>query len=134
MPAYARYLLVWLLLAVVAVGNGIVRQATYGKLVPELAAHQLSTLTAIMASWAVVWLVHRAWPIVSAGQAWAIGIAWLVLTILFEFGFGHYVAGHSWARLFADYNVLEGRVWLLFLAWITVLPRVVYRPGRLAAD
>lgn len=128
-----KYLLAWLLLAVVAIGNGIVRQATYGRLLPELTAHQVSTLTAILASWAVAWLVHRAWPIASATQAWAIGAAWLVMTVLFEFGFGHYVAGHPWARLLADYNLLEGRVWLLFLAWIAVLPRVVYRSGRPAA-
>jgi len=129
-----RYLLVWLLLAVVAIANGIIRQATYGRLLPDLAAHQLSTLTAVLAAWAVVWLAHRAWPIGSAAQARAIGAVWLIMTVLFEFGFGHYVADHSWARLLADYNLLEGRVWLLFLAWITVLPGVVYRSGRAAAD
>jgi hypothetical protein len=129
-----KYLLVWLLLAVVAIGNGIVRQATYGKLLPELSAHQLSTLTALLAAWAVVWLANRRWPIASAAHAWKIGAAWLLMTVLFEFGFGHYVAGHSWERLLADYNLLEGRVWLLFLAWITVLPRFVYGPGRQAAD
>lgn len=124
---YSKYLLVWLLLAVVAVVNGIVRQSTYGKLMPELAAHQVSTLIGIVATGVVVWLVHRIWPLESATQAWAVGAAWFAMTILFEFGFGHFVAGHPWQRLFADYNILEGRVWPLFLAWILVLPSIIHR-------
>ena len=121
-----RYLMVWLLLAVVAVANGIVRESTYGKVVSELAAHQLSTVTGILASGAVVWLVNRVWPIESAAQAWIIGSLWLVCTVAFEFGFGHYVAGHSWERLLADYNLFAGRVWALFLLWVLVLPYVVF--------
>ena len=43
-----RYLLCWFLLAVVSVGNGILRQATYSDTLPELAAHQVSTFTGIV--------------------------------------------------------------------------------------
>lgn len=127
-----KYLLVWFLLAIVAIANGVLRQSTYGKAVPELAAHQISTVTAILASGAVVWVVNRFWPIQSVSQAWTIGACWLVMTIIFEFGFGHYVARHSWSRLFADYNLLEGRVWSLFLVWIAVLPYVVFRTTHTA--
>lgn len=123
----AKYLIVWLLLAVVAVTNGIVRQATYGKVVSDLAAHQISTVTAIAASGITVWIANRVWPIESSAQAWSIGIGWLVLTVAFEFGFGHFVAGHSWDRLFADYNLLQGRVWSLFLVWVLILPVVIYK-------
>lgn len=123
----AKYLLVWLLLAVVAITNGIIRQSTYGKAVSDLAAHQISTATAILAFGAVVWLVNRAWPIESVTQAWAIGGCWLIMTIAFEFGFGHYVAGHSWDRLLADYNIVTGRVWALFLVWVAILPWVVFK-------
>jgi len=128
-----KYLLVWFLLAIVAIANGIVRQSTYGKSVSDLAAHQISTITAILASGAVVWFVNRFWPIEAASQARAIGFSWLVLTIVFEFGFGHYVAGHSWNTLLADYNLLKGRVWPLFLVWVTVMPFVIYKVAAKAA-
>jgi len=120
-------MLVWLLLAIVAIANGIVRQSTYGKFVPELAAHQISTVTAILASGLVVWFVNRIWPIESASQALLIGACWLVMTVVFEFGFGHYVAGHSWARLVADYNLVAGRVWSLFLIWVAIMPYVIFK-------
>jgi hypothetical protein len=124
-----RYLLFWLILAVVAVLNGVLRQATYGRRLPELAAHQVSTVTGILLTGAVVWILGRFWPIGSAKEAWIIGFCWLLMTIAFEFGFGHYVAGHSWSRLFADYNLADGRVWSLFLLWIAVLPYLVWRTG-----
>ena len=120
-------MLVWLLLAIVAIANGIVRQSTYGKFVPELAAHQISTVTAILASGLVVWFVNRIWPIESASQALLIGACWLVMTVVFEFGFGHYVAGHSWARLVADYNLVAGRVWSLFLILVAIMPYVIFK-------
>lgn len=123
----SRYLFFWLILAVVAIANGVLRQATYGRHLPELAAHQLSTLTGILLTGGVVWTLNRFWPIGSAQEAWIIGVCWLLMTIVFEFGFGRYVAGHSWARLIADYNLLEGRVWSLFLAWITVVPYLTWR-------
>ena len=129
----AKYLLVWFLLAIIAVANGIVRQATYSKSVSDLAAHQISTVTAILATGAAVWFVHRSWTIESSSQAWTIGLLWLLMTATFEFGFGHYIAGHSWARLLADYNVLNGRVWSLFLVWIAIMPYVFFRLAARAA-
>lgn len=129
----ARYLLVWVLLAVVAVTNGIIRQATYGKSLSDLTAHQVSTVTAIVATGFTVWIVSRFWPIESSGQSWIIGICWFALTVAFEFGFGHFVAGHTWGRLLADYNLLEGRVWSLFLLWMLTMPFVIYKLSSLAA-
>ena len=126
----SQYLLFWFILAIVAVGNGILRQATYGRHLSDLAAHQVSTVTGILLIGGVVWTLNRLWPIGSAKEAWIIGACWLLMTVIFEFGFGHYVAGHSWSRLLADYNLLEGRVWSLFLAWIAVLPYVIWKTGK----
>ena len=129
---YIRYVLCWFLLAVVAIINGILREGTYGNSVSDLAAHQISTLTAIVFTGIVVWVFHRAWPLETAYQAWTIGLLWFVMTVLFEFGFGHFVAGHSFSRLFADYNLLQGRVWVLFLAWLAVMPYVFFRLSHAA--
>jgi len=126
-PMILRYAIAWVGLAVLAVGNGIARQYGYGPQMSELAAHQLSTVTAMVLTGAFVLVLQRRWPIESPGQAWAIGGLWLLMTVLFEFGFGHYVAGHDWDRLLADYALHEGRVWALFLLWILVLPRLTCR-------
>ncbi len=49
-------------------------------------------------------------------------LAWLGLTVAFEFLFGHYAMGHTWSRLLQDYKLLEGRVWVLLLIWVTMAP------------
>ena len=57
----------------------------------------------------------------------ALGVFWTALTIAFEFGFGHYVMGHPWERLLADYNILAGRIWVLVLATMLLGPLGVRR-------
>ncbi|MGB5628440.1 MAG: hypothetical protein WBM45_03925 [Woeseiaceae bacterium] len=123
----AKYVLVWLLLAIVAIANGVIRQSTYGNTVSESAAHQISTVTAILFSGGVVWVVNRYWAIESTSQALIIGGCWLVMTVAFEFGFGHYIVGHTWEKLIADYNLLQGRVWSLFLIWVAIMPFVIHK-------
>ena len=121
------YTLFWVVLAVVAIFNGAVREFTYGRKLTELRAHQLSTSTGMMLSGAAVWLFARFFPIVSMDAAFAIGLIWLCMTIAFEFTFGRLVGGHSWTKLLADYNLLAGRIWPIFLVWILLLPSIVYR-------
>jgi hypothetical protein len=49
----------------------------------------------------------------------------VVLTIVFEFGFGRYVDGKSWAELGRDYDLPSGHLWLAVLVWLGVGPVVV---------
>jgi len=42
------YLAFWIVLAVIAIANGVIRQATYGRAVSELRAHQISTGIAVV--------------------------------------------------------------------------------------
>ena len=121
------YTLFWVVLAVVAIFNGAMREFTYGRKLTELRAHQLSTLTGMVLSGAAVWLFARFFPIDSMGVAFAIGLIWLFMTIAFEFIFGRLAGGHSWKKLLADYNLLAGRIWPIFLVWILLLPWIVYR-------
>lgn len=123
----ARYVLVWFVLAIVAIINGIVRNEVYKNSLGELRAHQLSTLTGIILFGLVIWGFTRLWKITSAGQAWTIGFLWLGMTIAFEFVFGHYVIGHSWSKLFHDYHIFAGRIWILVLIWTTIAPYIFYK-------
>jgi hypothetical protein len=93
----------------------------------EITAHQLSTISGIVLLVIYTWIVLPWLRLGSPGDAWTTGGLWFGLTVAFEFLFGHFVAGHSWSRLLQDYNFLEGRVWLLVLAAILVVPRVIFQ-------
>lgn len=110
-----------------AILNGVIRDKGYGNHLNELAAHQISTFTAAILFGIYIAGLATFWPLESDTQALTLGLIWLVLTVSFEFLFGHYVAKHSWSRLFQDYHLLAGRVWSLLLVWITVAPWVFYR-------
>lgn len=127
---FRKYLAIWFGMPFLGILNGIIREAGYGRWMNELSAHQLSTLTGILIMTAYVWFFYRKWRIANARQALGIGAAWLALTILFEFGFGHYLVGHPWERLLHDYNLAAGRVWSIFLLWMTLLPYLLYRFKR----
>jgi hypothetical protein len=120
------YIMFWLVLVILGISNGVIREKTYGRYLTELQAHQLSTVTGIIAMTVAVWLLALFIRPRSLEMAIIIGVIWLSLTVAFEFGFGHLVAGHSWERLLADYNLFRGRLWSLLLLWILFLPSLVY--------
>jgi hypothetical protein len=57
-----RYLSVWLVLLVISVANGGVRDSTDGKQMSELRAHQVSALTGMVLLGAVICMFLRGWP------------------------------------------------------------------------
>ena len=122
-----RYVLAWIPMVFIGVINGILREATYGKYLSELRAHQVSTATGVLLLGIYICLVANLWGFESRIQALSIGCIWLTLTVGFEFIFGHYIAGHSWSKLLADYNIFAGRLWSLVLIWVAVAPLLFYR-------
>jgi len=122
-----RYLLAWLVMLLVSVANGTLRDFTYGKYLPELLAHQLSTYSGMVLLGVVIYVYVRRWPPASGRQALNIGLFWMSLTVAFEFLFFHYVGGHPWDELLAYYDLAAGRLWPLLLVWIFMAPYVSYR-------
>jgi hypothetical protein len=125
-----RYVLAWILLLVLAIANGALRQLTFGKHMSELRAHQLSTFIGAVIIGVCICLIIRTWPPSSSGQALAVGFIWLVLTMAFEFFMGLVLAHRPLSQVLHDYNLLAGRVWVLFLIWLTFAPWLFYRLCR----
>jgi len=112
------------------VANGITRDLTFAKKMSEPRANRVSVLTAITAFAAYFALLQRRWPLRTDGEAAKVGGAWLVLTVLFELGFGRLVARRSWRELGAEYDLTRGRLWPAVLAWLAVGPALARRLGH----
>jgi hypothetical protein len=132
MNSRRAWMLAWLGGPLVGIANGTLREVAYKDRVGELTAHQISTGSGIALFAGYFELLARLRPLTSTREALEVGIAWLALTVAFEFGFGRYVAHTSWRELLADYDLRKGRLWPLVLAWIALGPAVV-RARRVSA-
>lgn len=127
MKSIVVYFCCWFGLVILAIVNGILREKVYAPRLSELSAHQLSTLIFLLFSGLYIWQVTGIFRITSEKHAFVIGGLWLIMTVCFEFIFGHFLMGHSWNRLFHDYNILEGRVWILVLIWTVISPYLFFK-------
>lgn len=121
-----RYFLLWFPMLMLAIINGSARDLWYKKHIGELAARQVSTLSLIILFGCYFIVINKYFPPSSAKQALHIGLFWLILTLIFEFGFGRY-RGNSWQQLFDDYNIAKGHLWILIPIWVAVGPYVISR-------
>jgi hypothetical protein len=122
-----RYILMWFAMLAIAIANGALRQFTFGKVMPELYAHQLSTLIGFILIGLFIFFVIRKWPPASGRQALTIGLSWLVLTLAFEFFMGLVLAARPLDQVLHDYDLMSGRVWVLMLIWIMIAPWLFHR-------
>ena len=107
--------IIWIFIAFLAVGNGIFRQKFISPKLGDYAGHVISTVILILLIFIVTFFFVRHLQTSAIKDLLMIGIFWVALTVLFEFGFGHYVVGHPWSKLLADYNIFKGRLWCLVL-------------------
>lgn len=129
-----RALAVWLLILLLAVLNGAVRDAW---LTPRLGDTVGRGLSSVSLSFVVFLTTALTIPWIRPGssrEAWGIGVLWLGLTLAFEFVAGHYAFGRPWSELLSDYDVRRGRLWILVLvvtllspAWTARLRQVLER-------
>lgn len=111
-----RSILTWISFTPIAILNGIIRETTYKNLVGDFAAHQVSTIPAIIAFIVLAYFMLRKYiNLAKNWQLFFIGFFWFIVTVIFEFSFGYFVDGNSWQSLINDYNLFQGRLWLLFL-------------------
>jgi hypothetical protein len=122
-----RWLAAWLGMAALGVTNGVLREVTYQPHVGERTGHQISTFTLMALIAGYVWWLQRRWPLLSDRQAVSIGVTWALMTLAFEFGFGHYVDGLSWEKLVADYDLTAGNLWVLVPLTVALAPSAARR-------
>lgn len=116
----------WLGFAAIAVGAGILRVLWLQPRLGEHTSNQVETLGLVvilaMLIWlAVPWLV----PGLERRHLVRLGLFWVLLTLAFEFLFGHFVDGASWESLLADYDMTAGRLWILVPITMALQPALI---------
>lgn len=117
----------WLLILVLAILNGILREAV---LLPYLGTPVAFVLSGLMLSLFIlaVAVALASWLRLSSfSRCVAVGALWLGLTLIFEFSFGGIVQGQSWGEMLDAYTFKDGNIWPLVLVVTVVAPLIAAR-------
>ena len=115
---------VWLLMAVVAVANGVFRETVIVPEVGETTGHVVSTALLVGAILVISYGFFSITSIQYAGvEALLVGVLWTTLTVGFEFLVG-YLEGAPVSETLAQYDVFAGQVWILVPLTLLLAPHV----------
>ena len=118
----ARTIIAWFVILLVAILNGGVREKFVRPQLGDFAAELVGAAVLSLACFVAAMLVMSAAGPNWHGLALLVALTWLLMTVAFEFGFFHYVAGRSWSELLAAYRFWEGRLWILVLISTLIAP------------
>ena len=121
MIGIGRVLGVWVLVAVLMIANGIFRETVLVRVGSRAIADVASAALGIAIVLGATRPFLHSRQSTTAGLLW-ISAMWLVMTIAFEFGFGHYVDHKSWSALVENYAIWRGRLWPVVLATFVATP------------
>jgi len=129
-----KALVLWFGILVLAVLNGTLREKL---LIPRLGSFAglissgtiLSLCIFLVACAAVPW-----WGPLPVRQWLWIGAFWLLLTLVFEFGFGRMVEHKTWTELLEAYSFKGGNIWPLVLVATLISPWLAAKVRRALCD
>ncbi|MFN0167557.1 MAG: hypothetical protein ACKV22_14090 [Bryobacteraceae bacterium] len=118
---------VWLILMSVEVVHGALREAFLSPRVGGLRARQITVFSGSLLLFAATWLFIRWIGARTRGSLLAVGILWLVLTVLFELGLGYFAFGRSRVELAGDFDPARGGLLPIGLVFLTLCPWIAAR-------
>ncbi len=129
-----KSVLVWLVFILAESLNGAARIFWLIPLLGDRLAHQVSfaigsLLILTIATLFIRWLkAEKSWQLLS------IGLAWLLLTVLFEIGLGRFVFAYSWEQIADDYNLLQGGLMPIGLVLLVLSPFIATKIRGILSD
>lgn len=123
----SRSLLVWLIMVVAAILNGITRDQLMTPLIGAQPSLPLSSITLSLLILIITYLMVGFIGASSAGECFIVGFFWLLLTLAFEYLFAHYVLGRTWREINQVFDVTQGNLFTLALFVTVISPWLMAR-------
>ena len=113
---------IWLLIVIAAIINGAIREKL---LTPLIGAHLSLPISGITLSVLVFVITYFALPLldnVKSKVYITIGLFWIILTLAFEYLFGHYVMGMPWHEINHVFELQNGNLFTVVLIVTALSP------------
>lgn len=126
-PLAFKSLAAWGIILGLAIANGALREAALIPLLGKPAGLLLSGMLLSLLVLLVAYALARAAGGLTVRQGLLIGVAWLALTLTFEFGFGRCAQHKPWSELLAAYAFEDGNLWPVVLLVTLLAPSLAAR-------
>jgi hypothetical protein len=113
---------IWLVMVIVAIVNGVIREKLMASMIGSAIALPVSGLLLSILIFLVVFLLVPFFGFLESKMYFFIGFIWFVLTLSFEFLFGHFVAGKSWHEIMQVFNIIKGNLFIVALLTTLISP------------
>jgi len=117
-----RAFLIWILIALAEMVNGIVRVRLLNHRVGDRRARQIGVVTGSALILAIVWCAVPWIGARTPGQLLSVGSLWLVLMLAFDIAFGRLVFRAPWRRIAADFDLPNGGLLGLGMLFLFISP------------
>ena len=117
--------IIWFVIAILAVLNGIFRENI---LVTSIGQSMAVPVSGITLSIIVFIVTYISFPLFSKKNTMTylfIGLQWVSMTLIFEFLFGHYVLGKSWSSILDVFDIMRGDLFIIVLFVSLISPLLV---------
>lgn len=115
-----KSIVVWLIIVIAAILNGGLRETFLTPLIGAQLSLPISGITLSVLVFVITYLSIPFLGDVKSGAYLRIGLFWIILTLSFEYLFGHYVMGKSWNEINQVFDVQNGNLFIVVL-FVTAL-------------
>ncbi len=104
--------------------HGTLRQLFLMPLVGDFTARRISFFIAVLLIFLITYFFIRWINAPTVKSLFGIGLMWMILMTLFEFGLGLFVMNYSWKRMLEDYDISRGGLmgfgllFMIFAPWL----------------
>jgi hypothetical protein len=111
--AFIKSIGIWLIIVLAAILNGFIREKA---LMPIFGIQASLPLSGITLSLLILIIAYFLVPLIGKHHGrvfFFIGVLWVGLTLAFEYLFGHFVLGKSWAEINDVFNLKDGNLFVV---------------------
>lgn len=121
-----KSILIWLLIIPFAILNGVLRESVLNSILGENVALPISGILLSLIIFLIAYFLLPKLKFNNVKAPCYIGLLWMALTIILEFGIGA-LSGQDFQEMLLAYNPLSGNLWLLVLIVTGISPWLVLK-------
>ena len=128
-----RALAVWLLIVFAESVHGTLRQLFLAPLIGDFAARRIAFFVALLLIFLIACFFIRWISAPNVKSLFVVGLLWMILMTLFEFGLGIFVMNYSREQILVDYDVSRGGLMgfgLIFMIFAPYLAVKLRKPNE----